>query len=131
MNAELSAGLLEQLRALEVELHGALTPATLPRWERLLHPSFHEFGRSGGTITRADLFEDFLGATTERRVEARDFAVALLAPGVALLTYRSCHVDVDGAATRHTNRASIWQREGDAGWRLRFHQGTPTAAFGI
>lgn len=122
--------LLDRLSALEVELHGPLTEATLARWQLLLHPSFHEFGRSGGTITRADVLEGFLGKSQDYRVAARDFAVALLAPEVALLTYRSCHVDVDGAATRHTNRASIWQRDADVGaWRLRFHQGTPTAAF--
>lgn len=121
--------LLEHLRALEVELHGPLTQQTLPRWQHLLHPSFHEFGRSGGMIARADVFDGFLGTVQDYRVEAHDFAAALLAPDVALLTYRSCHVGADGNATRHTNRASIWQREADAGWRLRFHQGTPTAAF--
>lgn len=124
------AHLLEALRALEIELHGPLTPQTLPRWQQLLHPSFHELGRSGGTITRVDVLEGFLGKSRDYRVEARDFAVALLAADVALLTYRSCHVDADGTAARHTNRASIWQRDADGtAWRLRFHQGTPTAAF--
>jgi hypothetical protein len=38
-----------------------------------------------------------------------------------LVTYQA---EVDG---RLANRSSIW-RLADAGWRMKFHQGTPTSA---
>jgi hypothetical protein len=34
----------------------------------------------------------------------------------------------DGALERHTLRTSLWQSTGQ-GWQLRFHQGSPVAAF--
>ncbi|MGJ7442966.1 DUF4440 domain-containing protein [Aquipuribacter sp. MA13-6] len=100
-----------------------------PAWmEAVLHPDFHEFGRSGRRWSReevlaVDAVELDVGWPPQHLV------ARLVAPDVALLTY----VVVDAAGTA-SNRSSLWLREataGDAdpasGWRLRFHQGGPTS----
>jgi ribonuclease HI len=79
----------------------------------LLHPDFAEIGASGRTWDResivAALADDPGGETTVAELDA-----ALVAPGVALLTY----------ATGTSRRSSLWLR-GKDGWQVRFHQGTP------
>jgi hypothetical protein len=61
-------------------------------------------------------------------VHAQDFELTEINGGVALLTYRSAHVDPVGNLYRHTLRSSLWVQTA-SGWTMRFHQGTPTAAF--
>lgn len=96
--------------------------------ETLLAPDFVEIGRSGrvydrDAIVAALVTEDAGGATVVAGVE--DFAVRVLAPGVALATYRSLHADPAGRAQVVARRSSIWRRDADGAWRLTFHQGTP------
>ena len=81
----------------------------------LIADDFVEFGRSGRTWTR-DSIRALLEGPREDPVAIDDFAVDRLADGVALVTYR----------TAAAKRSSIWVRSGDR-WRIRFHQGTPTA----
>lgn len=122
-----AAALLEVLQALEVELHHPGVACTRERLEQLLHPQFHEVGRSGRKYDR-DAVVAFL-ATHPRRpaVESpHGFAVERLSPGLALLSYRSVQVPVAGAAPLATWRMSLWQQAGGQ-WQLRYHQGTPAA----
>lgn len=87
----------------------------------LLDPEFFEFGASGrrwdrvsilaAVVPDADAPDDF--------VTTGDMSATVLAPGVVHLTYVSDH---DG---RKARRSSVWRRSA-AGWRLYFHQGTPT-----
>ena len=88
--------------------------------ERVLHPDFFEFGRSGRTWTRAETMAAGPGAI-DAVLPLPDLTVRELGEGTVLVTYRSIvrHEHVD-----HANRSSIWVRDGGA-WRLRFHQGTP------
>jgi glyoxylase I family protein len=81
----------------------------------LVADDFLEFGASGRTWTAADVRET-LATEPPRDVPMEDFAVARLAVGVALVTYRS-------RDPRHARRASIWVRR-KGRWLLRFHQGT-------
>jgi hypothetical protein len=60
-------------------------------------------------------------------IHAQDFELTELNEEVALLTYRSAHVDSVGNLYRHTLRSSVWVKTA-SGWKMRFHQGTPTAA---
>jgi len=119
------ADLLERLRTLEVELQADATRRNSNRMESLLHPDFFELGRSGVRYTREDVLAEFQSAPALAPVQASDFALALLAEDVALLTYVSAHSRSDGTLERFTLRASVWVRT-NAGWRMRFHQGTPT-----
>lgn len=116
--------LLEHLRGLEAELHHPGVRCSRSRLQQLLHPGFHEVGRSGRPYTR-DTVIDFLAAQAEPpQVVASDYAVTLLADDCALLTYRSAHRSPDGLG-EHAFRSSVWRRTGE-GWQLYYHQGTPT-----
>jgi hypothetical protein len=97
------------------------------RLAQLLHPEFVEFGRSGTVYSYADV----LARLTEEEapaIHAQDFQLRICGDTQALLTYKSAHIDENGELERHALRASLWQR-GPEGWRVAFHQGTPTAPF--
>ena len=120
--------LLKQLRDLEVALHEPEVRRDLARLDELLHESFTEFGRSGSTYSRADILNSVSHETSTGAIWSQDFALAELADGVVLLTYKSAHLDTKGELHRHTLRSSLWQRT-ERGWQMRFHQGTPTDSF--
>jgi len=124
------AALPEELRRLEVELHAYETRRNRKRMDALLHPDFLEFGRSGARYTREDVLAEFDADATLPAIHSEHFEVIVLADGVALLTYLSAHVHTDGTLDRHTLRSSVWLRT-DAGWKMRFHQGTPTTAVAV
>jgi len=118
--------LLDAVKALEVELHQGTTRANRSRMDELLHADFIEFGRSGTVWTRQATLDEFgAGGDGAPRIHADRFALHALGDALALLTYRSAHVNADGSRHRHTLRSSLWQRSA-RGWQLRFHQGTPT-----
>jgi hypothetical protein len=89
------------------------------RVSHLLADTFVEFGSSGGIFTKAQIISA-LQSEPSVSITADQFNVSLLAPDVALVTYR---------ALRHTEppvytlRSSIWQQQGQE-WRMVFHQGT-------
>ena len=78
--------------------------------------------------SRPEVVAEFTTNSQDDDVWAQDFSVEELVPGVALLTYRSAHINQLGELGRHTLRASLWQWTQE-GWKLRFHQGTPTKEF--
>jgi len=120
--------LLATLRGLEVELHQPAVRSDAVKLGALLHPQFREFGRSGAEYTRAAVLREFPANPQSYQVWSQDFQVEELAPGTALLTYRSAHVGAGDALERHALRASVWQLT-PSGWKMRFHQGTPTREF--
>jgi ribonuclease HI len=82
----------------------------------ILHADFREHGASGRAwdhVSTVEMLEDDPGLVCE----ANDFAAEQLADDVILLTYR-----IDGP--RPSLRGSVWCRQPDGAWRLRFHQGT-------
>jgi hypothetical protein len=123
--------LMAALRALEVELHRTSTRADRARMNALLHEDFVEFGRSGTLWTRAATLDEFGGpdaVVDGPTIHAQDFELRTLTDHLALLTYRSAHVDTQGRRHRWTLRSSLWQCTPAGTWQLRFHQGTPTDA---
>ncbi len=120
---------LAQLRALECELHGLATRQDRARLEQLLHPAFREHGRSGRRYSREQILARLTAESEDVCVQVQDFELQPLAEGLCLLTYRSAHRQADGSLQWHSNRCSIWGHEPGAGWRMRFHQGTPCAPF--
>lgn len=116
--------LLEELKSLETELHKNETRRNQQRMERLLHPDFVEFGRSGMRYTRAEILTEFGKGNALPIIQTRNFEGIVLGDGVVLLTYVSAHVDDRGNTHRQTWRSSIWVRT-EVGWQIRFHQGTP------
>jgi hypothetical protein len=120
IDAELPA-LAAELLALESAL-ARRDPSGVPGGlGSLVADDFLEFGRSGrvhdAASIRALVAAD---APSDLPFEPRTFAVDLLAPDVALVTYEL------GTRAR-TNRSSIWIRRGGR-WVIRFHQGTPAPA---
>jgi len=114
------------LQSLEVELHHPGVRCDAQRLEQLLHADFHEVGRSGRKYDRATVIRFLAEQSTPPSVTSDDFAVRSLAPGVALLTYRSAHRRSDGALENHTLRSSVWV-QAESRWQLLYHQGTPAA----
>lgn len=120
--------LLEILRELEVALHQPTVRSDLSRLSSLLHDDFAEFGRSGQAYSKADVLKTLPLESSSSRVWSQDFMMVRLSEGVALLMYKSAQIAASGELSRHTLRSSIWQHT-ESGWRMRFHQGTPTDAF--
>ena len=118
--------LLQELQALEVELHHPGVRCSRERLEQLLHPEFHEVGRSGRAYNRETIVNFFASQESQPVIRSEEFSVALLAPGVALLTYRSAHVEQEARLVNHTLRSSVWLKASQ-GWQLRYHQGTAAA----
>jgi hypothetical protein len=115
--------LLQQLQSLEIELHHPGVRCNRNRLEELLHPEFHEVGRSGRVYDRQSVIDHLCAQESLPTVASDDFSVVELGPDVALLTYRSAHIVHGGGRASHTLRSSLWVQAAD-GWRLRYHQGT-------
>jgi hypothetical protein len=90
----------------------------------LLADDFREFGSSGRTFTKSEIIAD-LNAEPSATLSLTDFTVQLLAPTIALATYRSTRRDHATGETTQALRSSIWTRQSDT-WQMRFHQGTRT-----
>jgi len=120
--------LLVTLRELERRLHRTEVRTNSEQLGLLLHPSFFEVDASGKTYSRGDVLAEFSDAPPRYAVWAQEFEVQEIMEGVALLRYRSAHIDGSGVLSRFVARTSLWQRTA-AGWQVRFHQGTPTDAF--
>jgi hypothetical protein len=118
--------LLPELQLLEVELHHPGVRCNCERLEQLLHPDFHEVGRSGRTYDRETVITHLAAQQLQPLVVSDSFSLAELAPGTVLLMYRSAHFEAGQKLVNHTLRASVWLKTAQ-GWQLRYHQGTPAA----
>jgi len=121
-----NAGLADTLRPLEEQLWRAETRFDDALMDRVFAQDFTEFGRSGRTYTRDQMF---FGSKEQPDFETvlplPEFRARWLSGTIAQTTYisRVRYGDVVEAA----NRSSIW-RSGAAGWQICFHQGTPILA---
>lgn len=119
--------LLAELTALETELHHPGATCTRTRLERLLHPDFHEIGRSGTRYTRQVVIDFLIDRTSLPQVVAYDHRLERLADDVALLHFASLETQPDGTHRQAARRVSVWRRTA-LGWQLDYHQGTPAQA---
>jgi hypothetical protein len=118
--------LLLELQALEVELHHPGVRCSRERLEQLLHPEFHEVGRSGRIYDRETIVGYLAAQASPPAVASDAFALLVIDARAALLTYRSAHVEQGNRLVNHTLRSSLWL-ETRVGWQLLYHQGTPAA----
>jgi len=116
----------EQLRLLEQRLLEPEVRRSAEHMGELLADEFVEFGSSGRVYSKRDAVEGLAHAPTVR-ITLSDFEAKLLAPGVALATYRAVKHDEPRGQMKHSLRSSIWKLL-DGRWQVVFHQGTPTAA---
>jgi len=126
---------MSDAEAIAAELLGnelaLLDPATRRNRERLLEllaEDFEEFGASGQYWRRDEIVAE-LAIQDYTPPALEDFRCSLLAPGVALVTYRTVRTNPETAARNAANRSSIWIEE-NGRWRVRFHQGTPAKIAG-
>ncbi len=92
---------------------------------RLLDPEFTEVGASGRRYTYEEMvaeLHDHPGSSADGPVhEPSEITGVLLAPGLVHLTYET---RFDG---RRALRSSLWrEQDEDTGWRMYYHQATPT-----
>ncbi|MFO2462829.1 DUF4440 domain-containing protein [Pseudomonas sp. 15FMM2] len=116
--------LAAHLQDLERELHQCATRNDAQRLATLLADDFVEFGASGRIW---DSKAQVIAGLSDEVFAARsmsDFALKLLADGVALVTYRCHRAASDVQAGSESLRSSVW-RNSQAGWQMVFHQGTP------
>jgi len=90
--------------------------------ETTLAPDFFEFGRSGRVYNREETL-NIESQSIRVRLPLPRFEARLISPDVALITYVSEVAYDDEIET--ANRSSLWSQH-QTGWKLRFHQGTPT-----
>lgn len=119
---------LKEIEKLEIELHNPAIRSDKLKLEALLHDEFAECGRSGWVYTREDMLKELAQEELDYSVWSQDFTLTELSEDSVLLTYRSAHMSVDGALSKHAFRSSLWLSTSQ-GWKIRFHQGTPIDAF--
>lgn len=90
----------------------------------LLADDFVEYGASGRVFTKAEIL-DLLAAESPQRIEMTEFVARLVAPDVALVTYRAARRSQSGQDAVSL-RSSLWIHHGHR-WQLLFHQGTTSA----
>jgi hypothetical protein len=114
--------LTNTLQSLETQLLEPTTRRDPAALESLLAEDFIEFGSSGRIFSRASIIAG-LQLESYSPPELLDFAATLLAPAVALATYRTMRRDESGQPGPAALRSSLWiHRQGR--WQIRFHQGT-------
>lgn len=78
---------------------------------QLLAEDFFEFGSSGLPLSKAQIMAS-LQAESTAKFTATEFKVQLLAPQIALVTYRAYR---HGEPPVFTLRSSVWQQQKDCG----------------
>lgn len=114
--AAVRAAVAGELRLLDPRVRASDAEVTA-----LLDPEFLEFGASGRRYDRTSVLA-VTSAPDDDTAPAvvSEMSGVRLAPDVVHLTYVAEHGD------RRVRRSSLWRCSPDAGWRMYFHQGTPT-----
>ena len=108
----------KEMRLLEKQLLDPNVRRSTVRIDELLDDEFQEFGQSGSVFDKDAVLEALKnepGFSGERSIV--EFNARKLSSLVSLVTYR--------VPESKTLRSSIWRFDG-TGWRMVFHQGTPS-----
>lgn len=115
--------ILNELSAHEPIFHRREFGTSRADLERMTDEVFWEIGASGKIYQRAYVIETLLERYEEgpepHDWPCRDFSITALAESLFLLSYTLDEPE------RVTRRSTIWRRT-DEGWKIVFHQGTPT-----
>ena len=115
---------MKTLTALEESLWRAETRYDAQFVDTVFAADFFEFGRSGKTYTRSEMMPgEFEPNGFNATLPLGNFNARYLAQDLVQVTYVS--EVAYGDDVQFANRSSLWSCE-DGGWKLRFHQGTPT-----
>jgi hypothetical protein len=119
---------MDNLRTLEVAIHRHEVRTSIDKLTELLHPGFIEIGYSGKTYDFNSMLENLPKLPLDFIVWSQDYEFYEYAPNIVQVNYLSANLEKDGSLSRHAKRTSIWVKE-SSNWQMRFHQGTPIAAF--
>ncbi|GJF25684.1 MULTISPECIES: DUF4440 domain-containing protein [Streptomyces] len=121
--AEENAGAVRAAVEGELRLLDPEVRASPARVLELLDPEFTEIGASGRRWDAESILTVTSGGSVspESPVEVSEMSGVVLAPGVVHLTYFADHQG------RRVWRSSLW-RLTETGWRMYFHQGTPSSS---
>lgn len=123
--AQNPAAVAARLRQLEQSLLDPAVRHDRSRMLALLAEDFLEFGSSGRVWTRKTIIDLLAKETAFVPPQIEEFNCALLAPELALVTYRTVRTDEKSSERLASLRSSIWTcTTGE--WKMRFHQGTRT-----
>lgn len=111
----MSESLLIQLRELEERLFSA----NASELEQLIADDFTEIGSAGRFYDKAQAIS-LLANGRIAAFSASDYSIRSLAPGLELLSYRTC---TESTPPVTALRNSIWRLQGGK-WQITFHQGT-------
>jgi hypothetical protein len=115
----------------EIALHQHHTRTDVDTIKRLLDPQFLEVGQSGNSFDLEWVLRHQPNeAQSEGQIHSQDYQAHPLSETVVMLTYKTAWNDGIGNITRHTKRCSIWVLN-EQQWQMRYHQGTPCAAFAL
>ena len=114
---------IKELLTLEESLWRPETRFDHDYMNNVLADDFFEFGRSGKVYTKTESLSAPM-QEIHAKFPLMDFTVHQISSDVALVTYIS---EVQYATLEIGNRSSLWLKTTD-GWKLKFHQGTPTNA---
>lgn len=115
----------EHLRTLEQSLLQPAVRRNRARLLELLADDFREFGSSGRVWTRKTIIDLLAKETAFVPPDIEEFQCTMLAPELALVTYRTARFDEKTGERLASLRSSIWScATGE--WKMRFHQGTRT-----
>ena len=112
----------EEILRLEEQLLDPSVRRSRSALDRLLADDFVEYPSTGRPYDKRVALAH-LPDGPDARYTISEPDVRLLAPTVALITYRARREAEDGPPAVSL-RSSIWRRD-DAGWRMVFHQGKP------
>ena len=115
------------LRELEQSLLDPAVRRSRARLLELLADDFLEFGSSGRVWTRKTIIDLLAKETAFVPPAIEEFQCALLAPDLALVTYRTARTDEKSGERLASLRSSVWTHTAGQ-WKMRFHQGTRTTA---
>lgn len=115
----------EELKLLEESLWRAETRFNDAYMDGIFADDFCEFGRSGRIYQRQEMLPSKgNGEEIDATLPLRGFRVRALSDDIVQVMYIS---EVRyGQQVETGNRSSIWRRD-ENGWKLCFHQGTPTS----
>ena len=107
----------------ELQLMDPRVRASRERAAQLLDPEFTEVGASGRRWTREETLAELAGhagsSADGAHYEPSEITGVRLAPGLVHLTFEAV------LGERRTRRSSVWRKgDGDAGWRMYYHQAT-------
>jgi len=115
---------IEKLHELEESLWKSETRFNEEYMRTIMAKDFFEFGRSGKIYS----IDELLSASYQEigaKLPLKDFAIHEIDEKVVLITYIS---EVQHDEIEIGNRSSLWIKS-DSGWKLKFHQGTPTKLY--